>query len=104
MTKFFLWLILTVSPKLFLATPVFLEAGGTKLCTLNTIGQIPVGSAVRPVYQKVCRQVIPTLGDFVDNSSEQVLNDEENDDDKNEKVHRAIMMIKEKRRACSGQK
>ena len=107
MTKLFLCFIWAVLPQLFLSTPVFLEAGGSKICTLNTIGKIPVGSAVRPVYQKVCRQVIPTLGDFVDDSSGQTLSNEEissNDDKKTEKVRRSIIGIKEKRRACGRQK
>lgn len=100
MVKFFLCFILLVSPKAFLSTPVFLEDGGSKLCTLNTIGMIPDGVLERPVYQKVCRQVIPTLGDYVDDSSEQGLSDEvisSSDDDQGEKVHRAILGISKKK-------
>lgn len=45
-----------------ISPPIFLQ-GDSKICTLNNIGVIPNGNVKYPVYQKVCRQVIPTLGD-----------------------------------------
>lgn len=102
--------ILAIFPSVLLA-PVFLAGGGTKICTLNNIGSIPKGNMVYPVYQKVCREVIPTLGDFTDDEQSGVLSDETNssdDDDEAQKVHRAILTTVEKRekpkRKCQGRK
>lgn len=49
--------------------PVFLERG-SKICTLNAVGIIPNGNLKHPVYQKVCRQVIPVLGDQISDEEE----------------------------------
>lgn len=61
----------------FCAATVFLAAGGAKICTLNNVGSVPASnnpSVKYPVYQKVCRAVVPTaLGDQID--------DEENDEE-----------------------
>lgn len=76
------------------APPVFLAGGGKKVCTLNNVGKIPAGALQYPVYQKVCRNIIPTLGDEavddetdrLDDAVEAYTNDEEV-----EKVRRAIL-------------
>lgn len=77
------------------APPVFLE-NGSRICTLNNVGVIPKGSLNYPVYQKVCRGIIPTLGDAVDDEEGQVKsrksNSEAAQDDETEKVRRAILM------------
>lgn len=52
-----------------ISPPVFLQ-GDSKICTLNTVGVIPNGNVKYPVYQKVCRQVIPTLGDPISDDDE----------------------------------
>lgn len=49
--------------------PVFLQ-GDSKICTLNNVGVVPNGGVKFPVYQKVCRQVIPTLGDPISDEDE----------------------------------
>jgi hypothetical protein len=84
------------------APPVFLAGSGTKICTLDKVGKIPVspgGTVVRPVYQKVCRAVIPTLmadeDDDEENDEPNALSDEiaadEPDDEQVEQVRRAIL-------------
>lgn len=77
-----------------ISPPVFLQ-GDSKICTLNTVGVIPNGNVKYPVYQKVCRQVIPTLGDPISEEDEgtrkanpKALKDEAAS---SEKVRRAIM-------------
>jgi hypothetical protein len=79
------------------ARPLFLAGNGAKLCTLNNVGTLP-STAVNvkyPVYQKVCRQVIPTaLGDQVDDDFEEVSTNANNDevaDDEVEKIAQAII-------------
>lgn len=79
--------------------PVFLERGGSKICTLNNIGKVPAGGpAYRPVYQKVCRAVIPTMGDPVEDEEAQASQDEVQSDiseDDADIVRRAIMSPKQ---------
>jgi hypothetical protein len=77
----------------FSAPSVFLENNGSQICTLNDLGNIVKGPVTYPVYQKVCREVIPTMG-------KRITVEEENkpfrraDDsiDSAETVRRAIMM------------
>lgn len=71
--------------------PVFLERGGTKICTLNNIGKIPAGRTVAyPVYQKVCRHVIPTMGDPIDDEVDDELQNDELPERRIDMVRRAI--------------
>lgn len=55
---------------------VFLAGGGSKICTLNNVGSLPAAnnpSVKYPVYQKVCRAVVPTaLGDQIDDEEEEI--------------------------------
>jgi hypothetical protein len=73
----FFYLILLFVTTTFAASPVFLSGSGAKICTLNNVGSLPAKGSSRvkhPVYQKVCRQVVPTaLGDQVEDDD----NDEE---------------------------
>lgn len=73
---------------------VFLENGGTRMCTLNRVGYNKVGAAVAPVYRKVCRQVVPTaLGDQVEDDEESAGKESENKNVKSEinQLRRAII-------------
>ena len=61
---------------------VFIENGGTKICTLNNVGVVPsTNAAVKyPIYRKVCRQVVPTaLGDQVEDDEEKESKEKESD-------------------------
>lgn len=52
---------------------VFIENGGTRMCTLNNVGTAPsTNPAVKyPVYRKVCRQIVPTaLGDQIEDDED----------------------------------
>lgn len=78
------------------ARPLFLAGNGAKLCTLNNVGTLPstVANVKYPVYQKVCRQVIPTaLGDQVDDDYEELpnANMDEIADDEVETLAKAII-------------
>lgn len=77
------------------AHPVFLEGNGAKICTLNNVGLIPTrGSTKYPVYQKVCRQVTPTLGDPInedDGYRKSNKPSKDSNDAEIEKVRRAIL-------------
>lgn len=61
--------VVIISTVQSLPPPVFLQ-GDSKICTLNNVGVIPDGNAKYPVYQKVCRQVIPSLGDPIADDEE----------------------------------
>lgn len=67
---FTLCLALMFISVIYCASPVFLAAGGAKICTLNNVGSLPAAnnpSVKYPVYRKVCRAVVPTaLGDQID--------------------------------------
>lgn len=83
----------------FAASPVFLAEGGTKICTLNNVGTLPSKghpSVKYPVYQKVCRQVIPTaLGDQMDDNDEEMTEDENLESKKEKEINqlrRAIIV------------
>lgn len=70
------------------ASPVFLSDGGAKICTLNNVGTLPskASNVKYPVYQKVCRQVVPTaLGDQIEDNDEKD-NDSTGSDDSKSKV------------------
>lgn len=72
--KLFVIFIAITSSTVSSAPPVFLESAG-KICTLNNVGKVPTGKSVSyPVYQKVCRQIIPRMGD-------EVIDDEMNEED-----------------------
>lgn len=76
------------------APPVFLESAGSRICTLNKVGKIPTGTAIKfPVYQKVCRHVIPKLGDEVNDADELNAEDEtvSTGDDEVDVIRRAIL-------------
>lgn len=92
-SKVFVIFFLAILPMAFLAPPVFLSRGGSKICTLNTIGKIPAGSVKYPVYQKVCRQVYPALGDFAEDEDDEkdFLSDE--DESRNDEAEKIVMAI-----------
>lgn len=100
-SKFPLIFIMAIIPMALPAPPVFLAGGGSKICTLNVVGKIPNGLFELPVYQKVCREVISSMGDFVNDDIEIVSGNEPpfltDDRDEAERVHRAILAIYEKR-------
>lgn len=77
------------------SVPVFLDDGGSRICTLNNVGVIPAGSVKYPVYQKVCRHVVPTLGDPIDDEKDEKMRKSNKkssaSEDDIEKVRRAIM-------------
>lgn len=91
--KLFVIFILANLSAVLSAPPVFLESAGTKICTLNNVGKVPTGTAITyPVYQKVCRKVIPRLGDEV--SDDEISADDETEtssDDELDSVRRAIL-------------
>lgn len=86
----FFALLVAHLPLALTASAVFLEGAGSKICTLNTVGGIPAGNANYPVYQKVCRHVIPTLGDVINDEEDGKANDEVYSDVV-EAVRRAIL-------------
>lgn len=77
------------------SVPVFLDDGGSKICTLNNVGVIPAGAVKYPVYQKVCRHVVPTLGDPVEDEKDDKMRKSNKKVTENdiEKVRRAIMSV-----------
>lgn len=91
--KLFVILVLANLSAVLSAPPVFLESAGSKICTLNKVGKVPTGTAITyPVYQKVCRKVIPRLGDEV--SEDEMSADDEtvtSSDDEMDLVRRAIL-------------
>lgn len=88
---FTLCLTLLLISASYCASPVFLAAGGAKICTLNNVGSVPASnnpSVKYPVYQKVCRAVVPTaLGDQIDDEE----NDEEEVPPASKQLRRAII-------------
>lgn len=73
------------------ASPIFLE-NGSKICTLNNVGSIPSGSVKYPVYQKVCRQVMPMVGDQVEDDQDDIRRSSgERNDEEVDQVRRAIL-------------
>lgn len=80
------------------AVPVFLDDGGSKICTLNNVGTIPAGSVKYPVYQKVCRHVVPTLGDPIEDETDDKMRKSNKkasvSDDAVETIRRAILSTK----------
>lgn len=59
-----IFIILIIATASFASSPLFLEH--SRICTLLAVGKIPAGHLQYPVYQKICRQVIPrSLGDAV---------------------------------------
>lgn len=79
------------------APPVFLDDYGSSICTLNNVGSIPTGAATYPVYQKVCRNVYPALGDQINDEEElrKSLKPPANIEQKIEKIRRAILGVKQ---------
>lgn len=78
----------------FGASPVFLSDGGTKICTLNNVGTLPSTSASvkYPVYQKVCRQVIPTaLGDQIEDEEKKEKDEKSETKSQVNQLRRAII-------------
>jgi hypothetical protein len=78
----------------FSAPPVFLEENGSQICTLNNLGNIVKGPVTYPVYQKVCREIIPSMGKPIStlDQEDKGLRRSEKANDSAELVRRAIMM------------
>lgn len=76
------------------APPVFLDDYGASICTLNNVGSIPKGAVTYPVYQKVCRNVYPGLGDQLNDDEKRKSNKSPtNIEQKVEKIRRAILGV-----------
>lgn len=85
-------LSLAMLPMALLQPTVFLAAGGSRICTLQNVGEIPSGAGfgVHPVYQKVCRDVVGAVGPapyMMDESDD--ISDEE--DEKLQKIQALIL-------------
>lgn len=79
------------------APPIFLDDYGSSICTLNNVGSVPKGAITYPVYQKVCRNVYPALGDQVNVEEEmrKSYKAPSNIEQKVEKIRRAILGVKQ---------
>lgn len=77
--------------------PVFLDDYGSSICTLNNVGTIPKGHLQYPVYQKVCRNVYPALGDQINDEEEmrKSIRSPVNAEQKAEKIRRAILGVQQ---------
>lgn len=85
-----LFLSLAMLPVVLLQPTVFLTGGGSKICTLQNVGEIPSGGyAVRPVYQKVCRDVVGAVSPGLYNDENDEATDDE--DDNIQKVQTLIL-------------
>lgn len=95
--EIYLIVVLTVAALVQCAPPVFLDDYGSSICTLNNVGSVPKGPVTYPVYQKVCRNVYPALGDQISDEEEMRKSNKSpaQIEQKIEKIRRAILGVKQ---------